>query len=167
MIKHYVPLSLEEALNILNRHDCYIMSGGTDLMVQKHVSTGLLPNFDKRVIYVMNLKELDEIFSLYAQKDRQFYEKFYKYRNIPFEESLALKTQRKALTRLATNEMYDFTRSNVLGYTIDGKFLSLRGTYNKLLDTALLNVGQGKETLDSAMTRILKDIGGSGLRTIN
>lgn len=115
----------------------------------------------------MNIKELDEIFSLYAQKDRQFYEKFYKYRNIPFEESLALKTQRKALTRLAVNEMYDFTRSNVLGYTIDGRFLSLRGTYNKLLDTALLNVGQGKETFDSAMTRILKDIGGSGLRTIN
>ncbi len=115
----------------------------------------------------MNLKELDEIFSLYAQKDREFYEKFYKYRNIPFEESLALKTQRKVLTRLATNEMYDFTRSNVLGYTIDGKFLSLRGTYNKLLDTALLNVGQGKETFDSAMSRILKDIGGSGLRTIN
>ena len=114
----------------------------------------------------MNLKELDEIFSLYAQKDRQFYEKFYKYRNIPFEESLTLKTQKKALTRLAVNEMYDLTRSNVLGYTIDGKFLSLRGTYNKLLDTALLNVGQGKETFDSAMNRILKDIGGSGLRTI-
>ena len=66
MIKHYVPLSLEEALNILNRHDCYIMSGGTDLMVQKHVSTGLLPNFDKRVIYVMNLKELD-----YIKKDKE------------------------------------------------------------------------------------------------
>ena len=61
MIKHFVPSSLSEALEILNKHHCYIMSGGTDLMVQKHVSTGLLPNFDKDVIYVMGLKELDYI----------------------------------------------------------------------------------------------------------
>ena len=61
MINHFVPLSLKEALEILNKHDCYIMSGGTDLMVQKHLSSGLLPNFDKDVLYVMNLKELDYI----------------------------------------------------------------------------------------------------------
>ena len=61
MINHYVPASLKEALEVLCKHDCYIMSGGTDLMVQKHVSTGLLPNFDKDVLYVMNLKELDYI----------------------------------------------------------------------------------------------------------
>ena len=61
MINHFVPTSLKEALELLNKHDCYIMSGGTDLMVQKHVSAGLLPNFDKDVLYVMGLKELDYI----------------------------------------------------------------------------------------------------------
>ena len=66
MIKHYVPLSLKEALEKLNKHDCYIMSGGTDLMVQKHLSTGLLPQFDRSVLYVMNLKELD-----YINKDEE------------------------------------------------------------------------------------------------
>ena len=66
MIKHYVPLSLKEALEKLNKHDCYIMSGGTDLMVQKHLSTGLLPQFDRSVLYVMNLKELD-----YIKKDEE------------------------------------------------------------------------------------------------
>lgn len=64
MIKHLVPANLKEALEMLSKHNCYIMSGGTDLMVQKHVSTGLLPSFDKDVIYVMNLKELD-----YVKKD--------------------------------------------------------------------------------------------------
>ena len=61
MIRHFVPASLEEALRIINKNNCYIMSGGTDLMVQKHVSTGLLPSFDRSVLYVMGLKELDYI----------------------------------------------------------------------------------------------------------
>ena len=61
MINHFVPTNLKEALELLSKHNCYIMSGGTDLMVQKHKSSGLLPNFDKDVLYVSNLKELDYI----------------------------------------------------------------------------------------------------------
>lgn len=61
MINHYIPTTLKEALDILSKHDCYIMAGGTDLMVQKHKSSGLLPNFDKDILYVMNIKELDYI----------------------------------------------------------------------------------------------------------
>ena len=119
----------------------------------------------------MNIADIDEIFSKYAQKDRLFYEKFYKYRNIPFEESLALKSQRNALTELVKTEMYDYTRRNVLGYAMKGldgkkKFYGLRETYNRVLDEALLNVGQGKETFDESMSRILTELGGSGLRTV-
>ena len=62
MIKHFIPRSLVEALNILDKHDCYIMAGGTDLMLQKHRSSGLLPAFDKHVLYISNLKELDYIY---------------------------------------------------------------------------------------------------------
>lgn len=120
----------------------------------------------------LNIDEIDEIFKKYAKKDREFYEKFYKYRNIPFEESSALRMQREALTRIAKNEMFNFARTNVLGYTIkDTKgnlvFKGLRETYNELLDTAYVNVGQGKETFDSAMRRILKEIGTSGIKTLN
>lgn len=122
----------------------------------------------------LNITELDTIFSNYAKKDFLFAEKFYKYRNIPyipFDQNMALKGQINALKNIAQNEMYNFTRANVLGYTIrdlQGKpqFLGLRETYNRVLDEALLNVGQGKETFDSAMSSILKDIGGSGLKTI-
>ena len=123
----------------------------------------------------LNIKDIDDIFSNYAKKDQLFYEKFYKYRNIPFtpfEENKALKTQTKALANIVKNEMYNYFRTNVLGYTIhDTKgnliFKGLRDTYNELLDTALLNVGQGKETFDSAMSKILKEIGQSGLKTLN
>ena len=122
----------------------------------------------------LNIKDIDEIFSSYAKKDQLFYEKFYKYRNIPFVEyaqNEALKSQTEALANVVKNEMYNFTRSNVLGYTIrdlEGhpQFLGLRETYNRVLDEAMLNVSQGKETFDSAMTRIMTDIGGSGLKTI-
>ena len=118
----------------------------------------------------LNIQDIDAIFSNYAKKDQLFYEKFYKYKDIPyvpFDENTALKTQTMALSNVVKNEMYNFTRNNVLGYTINGKFFNLRDTYNELLDTALLNVGQGKETFDSAMTDIMKQIGGSGLKTIN
>lgn len=122
----------------------------------------------------MNVADIDEIFSNYAKKDQLFYEKFYKYRNIPFveyAENEALKRQTEALANIVKNEMYNFTRANVLGYTIrdiNGRvqFMGLRETYNRVLDEALLNVGTGKESFDSAMTRIMKDIGGSGLKTI-
>lgn len=118
----------------------------------------------------LNINDVDAIFSSYAKKDQMFYEKFYKYRNttfVPFDQNMALKTQTMALSSIVRNEMYNFTRSNVLGYTINGKFHNLRDTYNQLLDEALLNVGQGKETFDSAMTNIMKQIGGSGLKTLN
>ena len=66
MINHFVPKNLAEALDILSKHNCYIMSGGTDLMVQKHRSSGLLPTFDKDILYVSNLDELD-----YIKEDRE------------------------------------------------------------------------------------------------
>lgn len=61
MINHYISKDLKDALLYLSTHDCYIMSGGTDLMVQKHFSSGLLPKFDKDVLYVAELKELQYI----------------------------------------------------------------------------------------------------------
>ena len=122
----------------------------------------------------LNVKDIDEIFDAYAKQDQQFYKKFYRYRNrpfIPYERNIALQNQTKTLRNIVKTEMYNFTRSNVLGYTIrDTKgrvqFLGLRETYNRVLDEALLNVGQGKKTFDSAMSSILKQIGGSGLKTI-
>ena len=39
MIQHFIPSNLIEALEILSKHNCFILAGGPDLMVQKHVST--------------------------------------------------------------------------------------------------------------------------------
>ena len=118
----------------------------------------------------LNIQDIDSIFNSYAKRDQLFYEKFYKYRNIPFvpfTENTALKMQTRALANIVKNEMYNYTRANLLGFTINGEFMNLKDTYNYVLDEALLNVSQGKETFDSSMRRILKDIGGSGLKTVD
>lgn len=121
----------------------------------------------------LNIQDIDTIFSNYAEKDQLFNEKFYQYRNIPFvnyTENDTLKRQTMALANLTKQQMYNFTRSRALGYTIRDlkgipRFYGLRETYERVLDEALLNVEQGKDTFDNAMTRIMKDIGGSGLKT--
>lgn len=118
----------------------------------------------------LNIQDIDNIFNSYAKRDQLFYEKFYKYRNIPFvpfTENTALKMQTRALANIVKNEMYNYTRANLLGFTINGEFMNLKDTYNYVLDEALLNISQGKETFDSSIRRILKDIGGSGLKTVD
>ena len=110
----------------------------------------------------LNIKDIDEIFSNYAERDQMFYKKFYEYRNIPFveyAENDALRRQTEALANIVKKEMYDFTRKNVLGYTIrdlDGnvQFLGLKETYNRVLDEALVNVGTGKETFGLRLFKI-------------
>lgn len=61
MVNHYIPSSLKEALEIISETNCYLLAGGTDLMVMKRRSSGLLPNFDKDVCFIGNLKELQYI----------------------------------------------------------------------------------------------------------
>jgi len=119
--------------------------------------------------------EIDRMFAQYSRNDLNFAKKFYDYRNIPFipfDENIALKRQTEALANITKNAMNNFTRSRALGYSfkeLDGttKFYGLRETYEKVLDEALINVGQGRDTFDNSMTRILKELGGSGLRTLD
>lgn len=122
----------------------------------------------------MSKKDIEQIFSSYAKKDLDFAKNFYEYRNIPvkpYRENTALKRQVEALSNITHQSMNNFTRSRALGYTIKGlkgvKFLGLREVYEKVLDEALLNVGQGKETFDASMSRILKELGESGLKTLD
>ena len=185
-----IDLIVERLINRIEQANSYILQNiGASIgkireltPTQAHKLVQILKyggNYDEIVKEIskytdLNIKDIDKIFREYAKKDQLFYKKFYEYRNIPFieyAENEALKRQTKAITNIVKNEMYNFTRSNVLGYTIkdlDGRtqFLGLKETYNRVLDEALLNVGQGKESFDSAMTNIMKQIGGSGLKTI-
>lgn len=50
--------TLSEALEALAKYDCYIVAGGSDIMLQKRNTAGELPKFDKDVLFISNIKEL-------------------------------------------------------------------------------------------------------------
>lgn len=60
MVKHFIPSSLEETLDILNSNEVEIIAGGTDLMVQRRKWANTVPNF-KSTVNIINLKELSYI----------------------------------------------------------------------------------------------------------
>ena len=62
MVNKYIPTSIAEALDILSKHDCYILAGGSDLMVVKKNIAGALPTFDKDVMFVSHIKEMKGIY---------------------------------------------------------------------------------------------------------
>jgi len=66
MVNHIIPRNLQEALKTLNAGPCHIMAGGTDLMIQKRNSAGTPPKFNKDVLYIANLEELN-----YIKKDEK------------------------------------------------------------------------------------------------
>ena len=120
----------------------------------------------------LNIKDVEDIFMEVSKQNYEFAEQFYKARNItpvPFQENQKLINQARAIASVIQNDLYSFTRENVLGYSIrdlDGniQFYGLRDTYNRVIDEALVNISQGKETFNDSMARIMKDIGGSGLK---
>lgn len=123
----------------------------------------------------LNIQDIDAIFNEMAKKDYAFAEKFYKYRGVeyvPYSENKALLRQVSALASITKQEMYNYARTTNLGYSIrdlqgNVKFVGLRETYNRVLDDAVLNVGTGVDTFDNAMSKIMKDIGGNGLKTVD
>lgn len=64
MVDKFVPKSKAQALKYLSSHDCYIVAGGTDLMVVKKNVAGALPKFDKDVMFISHLEELSGIYKL-------------------------------------------------------------------------------------------------------
>lgn len=120
----------------------------------------------------LNIKDVEDIFLEVSKQNYEFAKQFYKARNItpvPFQENQKLINQARAIASVIQNDLYSFTRENVLGYSIRDlngniQFYGLRDTYNRVIEEALVNISQGKETFNDSMARIMKDIGGSGLK---
>lgn len=134
-------------------------------------------NYDKIVkklaqITKLNVKEIHEIFEQVAKTDYQFAEQFYKFKNvkyIPYEQNVALKNQVDALARITANEYINFSNTLAFAINIDGKvvYSSLSRVYQNVIDEAVLNVAQGKQTFDEQMYSVLKKLSSSGLRTVD
>lgn len=121
-----------------------------------------------------NVKDIYEIFEEVAKNDLEFSKQFYDYRNInfiPYDENKALKNMVNSIAQITVGEYVNLAQTTAIGYAIRDNFGNLifkniKDTYYELIDEAILNVGQGKETFDNAMYRKLKEIGESGLRVV-
>ena len=123
----------------------------------------------------LNTKEIDEIYSLYAQKDYNFARKFYEYRNIPyvpFNQLEPLKREVQAISNLTKGEYMNLSNTSALGFTIKDlagnvRFYNISNAYQYVIDQAILSVSQGKDTFQHEMYSILKSLGESGLKTVD
>ena len=122
----------------------------------------------------INTNEIDEIFNEYAKKDYKFAKQFYDYKGIeyiPFDKFELLKQQTQALANMTKIAYTNIANTSAIGFTIKDAFGNIRfktisDAYQYAVDQAILLVSQGKDTFDSQMYGILKDIG-SGVKVID
>lgn len=123
----------------------------------------------------LNVKDIYEIFEEVAKNDYNFAKKFYDYRGkkfIPYEENIALKKQVEALAKIAVKDYVNLSNTKWLGFGLQDDegnviFKGLKETYEDVIDKAILSISQGKTTFQDEMYRTIKELGGSGLKTIS
>ena len=121
----------------------------------------------------LNVKDIQKIFKEVAKSDYQFAKQFYDYRGmkfIPYEENKALKRQVDILTKTMVDTYISKTKA--IGFSLkDDKgnviFRTLEETYQDDIDKAILNIAQGKTTFQQEMYQTIKDIAGSGIKTMD
>lgn len=60
-IEGYLPKTISGALQILSSEDVIVYAGGTDLMVRYKNEMSLLPKFDKNILYIGQIEELQKV----------------------------------------------------------------------------------------------------------
>lgn len=123
----------------------------------------------------LNIKDIDDIFKEVAKTNQSFAKQFYNFKNvdfIPFDKNEALKRQVQALANITKQELFNISNTGVIGYHVKDNlgniiFQDISTTYRNIIDEAVLNVAQGKESFDSAMYKKLKELGQSGLRYVD
>lgn len=121
----------------------------------------------------MNVRDIYKIFEEVAKHDYQFAKQFYDYRGIdyiPWEQNVALQNQVRALATITAKEYINF--SNTLAFTTKDKFghvvyTELSRVYQNAIDEAVLSVAQGKDTFQQQMYKTVKELGSSGLKTVD
>lgn len=120
-----------------------------------------------------NVEDIYDIFEDVAKMSQEYARQFYEYRKIkfiPFDENLALKNQVRALAKITANEYMNISKTFAyMRYDSSGNkiYSSLSETYNNIIDEAIVNISQGRESFDMAMKKAMKDLTSNGLRTVD
>ena len=123
----------------------------------------------------LNVKDIYKIFEEVAKHDYEFAKKFYEYRKakyIPFDQNITLKNQIKAIANITAQSYINICNTRLLGYGWQDEegnviFKGLKQVYEDTIDKAVISVSQGKTTFQEEMANTIKQLGGSGLKTIS
>ena len=123
----------------------------------------------------MNVNDIYNMFEYSVKTNQDFARQFYKARGIsyiPYTQNKALKEQIRAIAKITAKEYVNISRTSAIGYTVkDLKgnlvFKDISTAYKDIIDKAILNVGQGKTTYQQEMRNTIKQIGQSGLKTLD
>lgn len=123
----------------------------------------------------MNVNDIYNMFEYSAKTNQDFAKQFYKARGISYisyVKNKALKEQIRAIAKITAKEYANISRTSAIGYTVkDLKgnlvFKDISSIYKDIIDKAILNAGQGKTTYQQEMRNAIKQIGQSGLKTID
>lgn len=123
----------------------------------------------------MNIVDIYNIFNEEAKINQGFAKTYYEASGIqfvPYLQNKALKQQVEAIASLTAKSYINVSNTTAIGYTIRDMqgniiFKDISKVYRETIDSALFNITQGKITYDQEMRRIIKQLGTSGLKTID
>lgn len=123
----------------------------------------------------LNVDDIYKIFEAEAKRNQAWVKQFYDYKGIyfvPYERNIRLQRQVKALANLTAETYLNISNTRAIGYTIKDLqgnvvFKDISSVYRDTIDKAILSVSQGKSTYQEQMRDIIKQIGTSGIKTID
>lgn len=123
----------------------------------------------------MNVNDIYNLFEYSAKTNQDFAKKLYQAKGITYisyMQNKVLREQIKAIAKITAKEYANISMTSAIGYTVkDLKgnlvFKDVSSAYKDIIDKAILNVGQGKTTYQQEMRNAIKQIGQSGLKTID
>ena len=118
-----------------------------------------------------NVQDIYKIFEEVAKNNKQFAKQFYQYRGIdyiPYSKDVALQNQVNSIARLTADTYLNIANTRGIGFLFRNKdgqmyFKDIQQAYYEIIDRGILAISQGKETFQTEMRRIIKDVGGNGV----
>ena len=118
-----------------------------------------------------NVQDIYKIFEEVAKNNKQFAKQFYKYRGIdyiPYSKDIALQNQVNSIARLTADTYLNIANTRGIGFLFRNQngqmyFKDIQQAYYEIIDRGILAISQGKETFQTEMRRIIKDVGGNGV----
>lgn len=116
------------------------------------------------------MQDIYKIFEQVAKDNKEFAKQFYKYRGIdyiPYSKDIALQNQVNSIARLTADTYLNIANTRGIGFLFKNKdgqmyFKDIQQAYYEIIDRGILAISQGKETFQTEMRRIIKDVGGNG-----